>query len=89
MREWCLDWYAEDISALDGAVNIDPKNPANTLVGTEGKERVLRGGSWNMAGWGTFTDAGCCRPAWRECRDPATRNHTAFGFRVVCTAGLK
>lgn len=89
VREWCLDWHAEDISALDGAVNIDPKNPANTLAGTEGKERVLRGGSWNMAGWGTFTDAGCCRPAWRECRDPATRNHTAFGFRVVCTAGLK
>ena len=35
--EWCLDWYAGDITALHGAVNTS----AST-------HRVLRGGSWYM-----------------------------------------
>ena len=29
--EWCLDWYADDITAHGGAVNIDPATPAKTL----------------------------------------------------------
>ena len=32
--EWCLDWYAADISALKGTVN------------TAGSKRVCRGGGW-------------------------------------------
>jgi len=34
--EWCLDWYAVDITALNGAVNT-----------TSGGNRVKRGGCWN------------------------------------------
>jgi len=33
--EWCLDWYKDDVTALDGAVN--------TVSGTS---RLVRGGSW-------------------------------------------
>jgi len=36
--EWCLDWYADDITALNGAVNT-----------TSGSYRVSRGGSWGGA----------------------------------------
>ena len=36
--EWCLDWYAVDITGLGGAVNT-----------TAGSTRVLRGGSWGFA----------------------------------------
>ena len=35
VAEWCLDWYASDISSLNGAVNT-----------TAGSARVFRGGSW-------------------------------------------
>ena len=38
--EWCLDWYADDITALNGAVNT-----------ASGASLVTRGGSWyNAAG---------------------------------------
>ncbi len=38
--EWCLDWYADNITTLNGAVNT-----------ASGAYRVLRGGSWgNTAG---------------------------------------
>lgn len=33
--EWCLDWYKDDISALNGAVND-----------VESGKRVIRGGAW-------------------------------------------
>ena len=50
--EWCLDWYADDITAHGGKVNIDPATPANTLSGASGAGRVRRGGSWiNVAGY--------------------------------------
>jgi formylglycine-generating enzyme required for sulfatase activity len=79
--EWCLDWYADDITAHGGKVNIDPATPANTLSGASGANRVNRGGSWYGA-------AGGCRPAFRNYDAPATRNNS-IGFRVVCTAGLR
>ena len=36
--EWCLDWYADDITALNGTVNT-----------VSGAYRMARGGSWNFA----------------------------------------
>ena len=79
--EWCLDWYADDITAHGGKVNIDPATPANTLSGASGAIRVLRGGSWSGA-------AGNCRPAYRDSSTPTTRSHY-IGFRVLCSAGLQ
>ena len=35
--EWCLDWYADDITALNGAVNV-----------ASGTYRVVRGGGYNF-----------------------------------------
>ena len=79
--EWCLDWYADDITAHGGKVNIDPATPANTLSGASGANRVLRGGSCLGA-------AGDCRPAYRSYNTPASR-YSNFGFRVLCSAGLR
>jgi len=79
--EWCLDWYENNINAHGGKVNIDPATPANTLSGASGATRVRRGGSWNFA-------AGSCRPAYRHDGTPTDRSNR-YGFRVVCTAGLK
>lgn len=84
--EWCLDWYAEDITAHGGKVNIDPATPANTLPantlsGASGTYRVNRGGSWNYT-------AGNCRPAFRDYGSPTTRIEYR-GFRVLCSAGLR
>ena len=79
--EWCLDWYADDITAHGGKVNIDPATPANTLSGAAGAARVGQGGSWSGA-------AGVCRPAFRSASSPTSRNGSN-GFRVACTAGLQ
>ena len=79
--EWCLDWYADDITAHGGKVNIDPATPANTLSGASGANRVLRGGGWSFA-------AGYCRPAYRNDFTP-TILYNIFGFRVLCSAGLQ
>ena len=81
--EWCLDWYADDITGIGGKVNIDPATPANTLSGNpaSGAKRVIRGGSWNNA-------ASFSRPAFRVYYTPADQGNN-LGFRVVCTGGLQ
>ena len=79
--EWCLDWYADDITAHGGKVNIDPATPANTLSGASGAYRVLRDGSWAYG-------AGGCRPACRS-NDTPTGRRSNGGFRVLCSAGLQ
>ena len=81
--EWCLDWYADDITGIGGKVNIDQSTPANTLSGnpTSGTTRVRRGGSWSGV-------AGTCRPANRHYFDPSKR-YSNGGFRLLCTAGLQ
>ncbi len=79
--EWCLDWYADNITAHGGAVNIDPSAPAKTLSGAWGANRVQRGGGWSSA-------AGGCRPAYRSSSTPTYRS-IAIGFRVLCSAGLQ
>ena len=79
--EWCLDWFADDVTAYGGKVNINPATPANTLAGTEGGTRVTRGGSFANA-------AGFSRPANRFDIAPTARQ-SYYGFRVLCTAGLR
>lgn len=79
--EWCLDWYADDITAHGGKVNIDPATPANTLSDVSSANRVLRGGGW-------YNAAGNCRPAYRNYNTPTLRN-SINGFRVLCSAGLQ
>ena len=79
--EWCLDWYADDITAHGGKVNIDPATPANTLSGASGAGRVRRGGRWiNVAGY--------CPPAFRRIATPTYLIYDG-GFRVLCSAGLQ
>lgn len=70
--EWCLDWYAEDISRLDGSVNITSgDNPT----------RILRGGSWYNVGY----DA---RSADRNFHYKSNFQAETFGFRLTCSADL-
>lgn len=79
--EMCLDWYADNITAHSGKVNIDPATPANTLSGAAGANRVRRSGSW-------IGEAYYCRSAFRSSNTPKERKNF-IGFRVVCTAGLQ
>jgi formylglycine-generating enzyme required for sulfatase activity len=65
--EWCLDWYGP---GLPGGSVIDPIGPGS------GTTRVLRGGGWSNY-------AVHCRSAYRTGLDPAYRNGSAVGFRVV------
>ena len=81
--EFCLDWYADDITQLNGAVNANGEYLVSDPTAT-GSQRVVRGGSWG-------NDIRYCYPARRvgNSRDPSNRKSTNTGFRVVCRAGLK
>jgi len=81
--EWCLDWYAADVTGIGGKVNIDPTTPANTLSGnpTSSADRASRGGRWSSA-------ASLSRSASRNNARPTARGKD-IGFRVTCTAGLQ
>ena len=78
--EWCLDWFSEDIAALNGTVNISLTDATLPVSGTA-SARVARGGSWYQPY--NFR----CRSAQRWNKDPASRD-MEYGFRVVCRAGL-
>jgi formylglycine-generating enzyme len=69
--EWCWDWYAPypPRSTIDGEPLLDPRGPA------DGKERVLRGGSWNA-------DVHQVRSAARNSYDPE-EPLWYFGFRLA------
>ena len=62
--EWVSDWYAENSSG--GKNTTGPEN---------GTDRVIRGGSWNMA-------AENLRSARRQ-KDPANFSSSRIGFRLV------
>ena len=79
--EWCLDWYQDNISTLGGKVNINPSNSAQTLSGSAGSNRTVRGG-------GCTSVASECRPAFRTGRGPSSSEQYR-GFRVICYAGLQ
>lgn len=67
--EWCLDWHSV---SLPGGKVTDWTGPDS------GKDRVLRGGAANSAGWH-------CRSSYRLSSSPkATSN--IYGFRVVGNA---
>lgn len=80
--EWCLDWYADNITEIGGAVNIDPDTPANALsTSARGSTRVLRGGGWSSV-------AGGCRAASRAGVQPQYIEKSR-GFRVACPISLE
>ena len=81
VKEWCLDWWYEDISGLGGAINIDPANPSQTLKGTTSGSRMCRGGCYGSA-------ASACRSADRAYGSQGYRN-AEIGVRVVCGGGLQ
>ena len=54
--EWCLDWYREDITSLNGA-------PVTERGEGDEARRVVRGGSF-------YTHAGLCRPSCRTAAMP-------------------
>ncbi len=68
--EWVGDWY--DAYPEGRSAVKDPQGPA------VGKERVIRGGSWNggVASW--------VRPTFRYARAPSIRSH-GIGFRCART----
>ena len=80
--EWCLDWREDNITSYNGRVNINPADPTKTISGATGSTRIGRGGTWNGA-------SGYSRPAYRDSDNPSIRTLKVYGFRVVCTAGLK
>ena len=75
--EWCLDKYTEDISALNGRVNLT------------GDTRCARGGNC-CSDWET---AKFSRSAYRKATVPSEGYpgwaYGMNGLRVTCTAGLK
>ena len=79
--EWCLDWYADNINAHGGKLNIDPAAPGKMLSGATGSFRLNRGGSWGNLPY-------ACRPAWRKSCAPGSSGGDV-GFRLACTAGLQ
>jgi formylglycine-generating enzyme required for sulfatase activity len=68
LLEWCGDYY--DAKFYDKVDLVDPHGPAR------GKERVLRGGSWN-------SEAHECRSAYRGANKPTEHRNDRGGFRVV------
>ena len=79
--EMCLDWYLEDMSSLDGRVNIDPQHPDKMLSGAAGSSRAVRGGGWEAP-------PSKNRASFRFGQSGKTC-YLSVGFRVVCTAGLR
>ncbi|MBR1588083.1 MAG: formylglycine-generating enzyme family protein [Kiritimatiellae bacterium] len=77
--EWCLDWWAEDVTGLNGAVNANGKYLADGV--TEGAKRVQRGGAWSLNAVKLY------RTSYRDSArmsSPATYDYTQ-GFRVCLT----
>lgn len=78
VAEWCNDFYAVDYYQQSPAKN--PRGPAY------GKQRVVRGGSWNSR-------AGDCRSAYRAAENPAYADvcigyYDVYGFRCARHAGV-
>lgn len=79
--ELCHDWHQNNITALGGAVNIDPENPLNKRDGTAGSVRVRRGGACHCA-W-----AACSASIRNVSYDPASFDNK-WGYRLVCPVGI-
>ena len=79
--EWCLDFYANNITGLNGALNVTPAAQATDTNKNDGRRHVARGGSWNDKSGGT-------RSAWRV-NAIKVKPYATYGFRVKCTTGAK
>lgn len=84
VSEWCLDWYQENITGLNGAVNISAENSNMCADGvTAGASRVVRGGGWDS--W-----AYLCTPGYRRGQTPGySGDQQSTGMRVVFHSGLR
>ena len=84
VEEWCNDWYAADISALNGAVNVSLSDPTKLADGvTAGSNRVRKGGCWKDVAF-------VCRPAYRDSKSPGyAGDWREGGVRVKCYMGLR
>ena len=83
VEEYCLDWYQEDISALNGAVNASTEDGTKCVDGTAGADRVVRGGSW-------VSQAYQVRPAMRGYVAPGYfGDNQQYGFRPRAYMGLE
>ena len=91
ISEWCLDWYAKDISSLNGAVNANGSYLADGV--TVGQKRVFRGGCYTSYAY-------CCLPQHRQeggtgtffsdantAKSPYGRGFTV-GLRLCCPADV-
>jgi formylglycine-generating enzyme required for sulfatase activity len=69
--EWCADWYSDDYyqTCFDQGTVRNPVGPE------QGKQRLLRGGSWILGSW-------LARAAFRDDFVPDGRSDD-FGFRVL------
>ena len=75
MEEWCQDWYHKDYYGR--GANTDPQGPA------DGKERVLRGGSYIDSGpFSAVVDGSKLRSSARWQSIPSGVLDS-YGFRVV------
>ena len=79
--EFCLDWYATDIGALCGEVNVSMSDSTQPRTDTTPTYRVARGGCFNQSAYAN-------RSAQRTGQTPNSRNNN-YGFRVVCRGGLQ
>ena len=83
VEEYCLDWYQEDITALNGAVNVSAEDGTKCADGTAGANRVVRGGSW-------VSQAYQVRPAMRGYVAPGYYGDSQqYGFRPKAYMGLE
>ena len=81
--ELCNDWYAADITALNGVVNANGAKLVSD-PSVSGANRVIRGGAWSSSA------VHYLYPARRGGNSRAPDVHSNnTGFRLVCRAGLK
>jgi formylglycine-generating enzyme required for sulfatase activity len=85
VSEWCLDFYKDDITNLNGKINVCPTDATKMADGETdgGIKRVIRGGGWD-------SDAYSCLPGARTWQDETyTGNQQSTGVRVVFHSGLR
>ena len=78
--EWCLDWFAPDYHLLPEVdpMNVDANSERTRVIDGMWRERVLRGGSYDIIMWGS-------RMAVRSFTFPGQRS-PIVGMRVVRAA---
>ena len=75
VSEWCLDWCANNVAALGGAVNTTALTNGTVCVDC----RVKRGGNY-------LNDCTFARPTYRNPSGPG-QSRANGGVRVCCPCG--